>query len=423
MYACPSCNNALSDRAIFCGACSKQARCKVCHELLESNARACVICGTLLGEGQPANGHPQENFAGSMNTFFLKETSNTRTVEVSFSDTAIVNLGDVLGYVGSSRIGKRKPTTDQSSSQLLLPGASLDLDNGDVENPSSVINRVAEPSVNLQTTGERERIREVFAQDGERLVLDNLRLKASGQLDAARRLVYLFLYAHELDGHQQVSREAINEVLKDIGLYDPNISNWISTSPDLREADEDGHSMFRLRKTGRDEAKRVLAEVFDDTVKDTWTLTDRSRTRAKTGGEGASIGTTNKTTARKKAVEPDDWAAKWTALELGVDGHSIVEEASSLNKGLFGLWAIRRATQDAIKVVSDTKLVAFLHKAFVVKVARTTLISALESKKAKGKVIRVGGGYEITPTGIKEAESMSGLDKNRSTSVGKGSKK
>src|SRR5690242_5991643 len=128
MYACPSCNNALSDRAIFCGACSKQARCKACHELLESTARACVICGTLLGEGQPANGHSQASFAESKNTFFLKETSNTRTVEVSFSDTAIVNHGDVLGYVASSRIRKRKTATDQSSGQLLLPGASLDLD-------------------------------------------------------------------------------------------------------------------------------------------------------------------------------------------------------------------------------------------------------------------------------------------------------
>lgn len=421
MYACPSCNNAISDRAIFCGACSKQARCKACHELLESNARACVICGTLLGEGQPANGHPQENFAGSKNTFFLKETSNTRTVEVSFSDSAIVNLGDVLGYVASTRLGKRKTATDQNSSQLLLPGASLDLDAVDVEEPSSVISRVPEPSVNLQTTGERGQLREVFAQDGERLVLDNLRLKASGQLDAGRRLVYLFLYTHELDGHQQVSRDAINEVLKDVGLFDSNISNWISTSPDLRESNENGQSMFRLRKTGRDEAKRVLAEVLDDKVLDTWTLSDRSRTKAKSVSDGMSNGRTKPTT--KKPAESDEWAAKWTALELGVDGHSIVEAATSLNKALFGLWAIRRATADSIKVVSDRKLVAFLHKAFVVKVPRTTLISALESKNAKGKVIRVSGGYEITPTGMNEAFSMSGLEKSRSAAVGKGSRK
>lgn len=381
-----------------------------------------MICGTLLGEGQPANGHSQESFAGSKNTFFLKETSNTRTVEVSFSDTAIVNLGDVLGYVASSRIGKRKTATDQSSAQLLLPGASLDLDEDNIEEPSSLINRVSEPPLNMPTTGERERLREVFAQDGECLVLDNLRLKASGQLDAGRRLVYLFLYAHELDGHQHVSRDAINEVLKDIGLYDPNISNWISTSPDLRESSENGQSMFRLRKTGRDEAKRVLDEVLNDEIADTWTLTDRTRMRAKSVADGSSNGRT-KTTTSKKSAEPDEWATKWAALELGVDGHSIVEEASSLNKGLFGLWAIRRATNDSIKVVSDGKLVAFLHKAFVVKVPRTTLISALESKNAKGKVIRVSGGYEITPTGMNEALSMSGLEKSRSAAAGKGSKK
>jgi hypothetical protein len=422
MYTCPSCSHTLSERAIYCGSCSKQARCKACHELLESNAKACVICGTLLGEGQARNGSAPNKSTGSVNTFLLKETTNSRTVEVNFSDTAIVNLGDVLGYVANSRIGRRKTATDEAAEQLLLPGTSHDSDGG-VEGQTPVIARVPEPRANLQGSGERGRMQEVFAQDGERLVLDNLRLKANSQLDAGRRLVYLFLYAHELDGHQQVSREAINEVLKDVGLYDPNVSNWISTSPDLRESDENGQSMFRLRKTGRDEAKRILGEVLDNNVPDTWALSDRSRTRSKTTGDSTSNDKSTTVSGRKKSTEQDDWAAKWVALESGVDGHSIVNDANGLNKGLFGLWAVRRATQDAVKVVSHKRLATFLHKAFVVKVAPSTLQTALESPNAKGKVIRVKGGYEITPTGMNEAASLAGVAKSQAAAASKGSAK
>lgn len=421
MSTCPSCSGPLSERAIFCGSCSQQARCKACHELLEAKAKACVICGVLVGEG---NGvlhlQPHQTF----NTFLLKETTNSRTVELNFSDTAIVNLGDVLGYVANGRLGRRKSATpaEDSGSQLLLPGTSTDSDSA-VETNASVINGPPQAPSTPETSPQHHQIREVFARDGERLILDNLCLKATGQLDAGRRLVYLFLYGHELEGRQQVSRDAINEVFKDVGLYAPNISNWISTSPDLRESSEDGQSMFRLRKTGRDAARRVLAEVIDDNIPDSWQLSDRSRTRAKASSDGTSNEKASGSSGRKKSEEPNDWASKWTALQLGVDGHSIVEAASGVNRGLFGLWAIRRATNDAVKIVSVMKLAAFLYKAFVVKAAPSTLRDALESKNGKGKVLRVAGGYEITPTGITEMTALAGLGQTRAAAANKGSEK
>jgi hypothetical protein len=346
-----------------------------------------------------------------MNTFQLKETTNSRAVEVSFSDAAIANLSDVLSYVASNRLGKSKTMTrpdEADNSQLLLPGA---LDAADADPFVQEATRIAEinPSTQTHATGETEKMHEVFAQDGERLVLDNLRLKATGQLDASRRLVYLFLYAHELQGHHQVSRDAINAVLKDVGLHESNISHWISTSSDLRQFSEDGEAMFRLRKTGRDEAKRILSEVLNPDVEDAWTLSDRSRNRGKAGGEGGSAEKLGSNKGRKRATLADDWAAKWNALSLGVDGHSIVEAATGLDKGIFGLWAVRRATEDKVKVVSAKPLAAFLHKAFVVKVSHSTLQAALESKAAKGKVIRVKGGYEITPTGMDQAAALSGI--------------
>jgi hypothetical protein len=422
MQTCPSCGNELSERAVFCGSCTKQARCRACRDILELNAKACVSCGTVVGEGQRTNGSSTVQPTLHMNTFLLKETTNSRTVEVSFSDAAVVNLGDVLGYVGSTRIGKRRPLTrtdELNDSQLLLPGTAEIGNEGDLSEADKSV-ATAKPGSQTAAELDKERLREIFAQDAERLVLDNLRLKATSQLDASRRLVYLFLYAHEVEGHQQVSREAINTVLKDVGLYEPNIVSWISTSSDLRESAEDGQPMFRLRKTGRDEAKRVLGEVHNPEVVDAWTLSDRSRARGKSTNDAGSSEKAGATRGRKKSAKPDDWATKWASLSAGIDGHSIVDGANGLNKGLFGLWAIRRATEDNAKVVSKSHLASFIHKAFVVKVAPSTLQTALESKNAKGKVIRVKGGYEITPTGMNDAAALSGATKSQAAAAGKG---
>ena len=414
MQTCPSCDNVLSERAIFCASCAKQARCKKCHDVLEPNARACVSCGTRVEGNGSTEGHSVNSSSANMNTFMLRETTRSRTIEVSFSDTAIVNLGDILGYVGNDRMVKRAPFTQsnaqQENSQLLLTGITEAITSTPDEPNEATEHTETQSTPPTETETDRDRLRQVFFHDGERLVLDNLHLKATSQLDAARRLVYLFLYAHELESRQQISRENINDVLRDVGLYEPNIVNWISTSSDLRKSSEDGQPMFRLRMTGRDEAKKILEQILNPNIPNEWVLSDRSRTRNK----GASDPTPsdkakpNSHRGRKKSAEPVAWADKWASLNLGIDGHSIVERASGLNKGLFGLWAIRKATGDTVKVVSKQNLASFLHRAFVVKVAPSTLSGALESKSAKGKVLRVKGGYEITPTGIADAQSLAG---------------
>jgi len=280
-----------------------------------------------------------------------------------------------------------------------------------------------QPSGAIDVGTDRDKLRQVFFHDEERLVLDNLHLKATGQLDAARRLVYLFLYAHELEGNQQVSRDDINVVLKDVGLYDPNIANWISTSSDLRDSTEGDRTMFRLRGTGRDEAKKILEQVLNPEIKDEWVISDRARTRSKSSSDSGSADKAGTRKGRKASTEPDAWADKWSSLNLGVDGHSIVDSASGLNKGIFGLWAIRKATADTVRVVSETQLVSFLHKAFVVKASPSTLRDALASKLAKGKVLRVKGGYEITPSGIADAQALAGLSKDEASTSSKSSAK
>ena len=279
---------------------------------------------------------------------------------------------------------------------------------------------------------DRAHLRQIFFHEGENLVLDDLRLKASSQVDAARRLVFLLLYAHELEGRRQIPRDDINAALKDVGLFDPNIINWISTTADLREENikdvsGTGRSVIRLRRTGREEAQRILHQMLDPNVPNAWPLSDRTRARGGKAAAPDSSGSEKATKSqgrgggRKANPAVDTWVTKWNSLGLHVDGHSICNDSKVplANKGILGLWAIRRATDDTVTVVSGSDLMSFINKAFVVQIDRRNITRALESKDGKGKVIRRQTGYELNPTGIQDAQTIAGLTAAADGGIGK----
>ncbi len=91
------------------------------------------------------------------------------------------------------------------------------------------------------------------------------------------------------------------------------------------------------------------------------------------------------------------------------------------DRGIFALWAIRKATNNEVQIVGGSNLVDFIYKAFVVQVDRRNLTRGLEDT-GKGKVLRVSDGYELNPTGIAHAEQMS-KSTNGSTAKSKTEKK
>jgi len=350
----------------------------------------------------------------SANTLNLKETRNSRSVEVKFTDHAIEQISDALGHILIDRLGNKSTQSyGKSNSANLLTGASENNTNNEDEFVDGEIETENNSdSDNGKVNSDQQKLHQVFYYKGNQLVLDNYNLKAKTQLDAARRAVFLFLFAHGLEGRKLVSREDINTMLKDIGLLDPNVSNWISTTPDLAQENDGDKPMFRLRINGHNEAVKILGEVLDPYVKEEWTISDRRKAKGKTAtsdsetSEKAS-GKSSKN-ASKKSEKIDNWVSKWNGLKLGVDGHSIVKDARMADRGIFALWAIRKATNNEVQIVGGSNLVDFIYKAFVVQVDRRNLTRALEDK-GKGKVLRVSDGYELNPTGMAHAEQLSKL--------------
>src|SRR5258708_2825612 len=105
MNACPTCGSALPERAIFCPACTKQARCKECRDYLEPNARACVSCGTLIGEGTTdAVSDEQSPSNAAINVLHLQEDKGGRALNFRFTDAAMATVGETLVYALDNRL-------------------------------------------------------------------------------------------------------------------------------------------------------------------------------------------------------------------------------------------------------------------------------------------------------------------------------
>lgn len=406
---CVYCESNLPERAVFCPSCAKQIKCKQCSDFLEADAKACIICGTVVGEGivTPSNNN---SVATTKNTLILRETKSSRDVEVGFTDEAIGKISDALSHILIDRLGNPiTPGRKASSASLQLAGGTAPESKDYIDVESAEVVPDSASSFNQTAKTDKEKLHQVFYYNDDVLKLDNYNLKADGQLDAAKRLVYLFLYAHELEGRNFATREAINAVLKDIGLYDPNASNWISTTPDLAQEGDEVAPTFRLRANGREAAQNALADIFNSDKANKWNLTERTKSRKK--AKSAATDSTGKDTQTgaskpsKKSGEVDSWVTKWKTLSLDVDVYSAIGSTVTENKGVIALWVIRKATSDEIKVVNGNQIVSFISKAFGKDIDRRNLTRAMEGK-AQGKVRRVTDGYELTDEGITHAEEI-----------------
>jgi hypothetical protein len=409
---CHGCGSAAGSTAAFCGQCGVQLRCRQCQEILSQGARVCEVCGT------PAVQYAQ---ALSFNTLDVVETEQRRSVHARFSDVAVQSLSETLSALLVGRTihqdpprpavtGRSSTTGDPQNEPRPMEQELLILGPETSESGSVQPVRVTDPNGQAEIDDDLAHLQKVFRLDPEKPRLLEPRLKATSQLDAARRVVYLYLHAQELLGHEGVSRERVNAVLRDAGLYDSNSATWIGKSPDLLV---DG-DVVSLRVPGRERARVILSEVVDPAVPNKWTLGSTSAgggtkpSKASRADGGGKAGHRKDTGSAKRYGL---WLSRWKALDHKVNGHSILEKRSLAERGILGLWAIRTSVGDEDgKVVSRDNLASFLYEAFEIKVDGRSLGRALESESARGKVLKVrGGGYQILPPGMEYARQMAGL--------------
>lgn len=377
VFDCQFCDTSLPSRAIFCGSCAKQVRCKACKDILEPDSLICISCGTPVGKDGEllvTEELVRPNQALNLNTLEFDETRKGRSLRARLTDAAVGHLSDSFSLFMAGRMtdgtqSNRRPPSPileeiTAEHDQLPPPATEGVGGYDATRELVVPNQ--------EQTTDKDKLKKVFRYEGEQLRLYESRLKATSKLDAARRLTYLLLYAHELEGRNSIPRDDLNEALKKAALFDGNASFWIGSSPDLHiEA-----NTVSLRLPGQEQARKVLDEVLNPEVPNSWTLGTSKASgsgKSKTQNDGkAKAGSQRKQNGRSTKV--DTWLNAWGTAGLSIDGHEVLKDRSVTDKGIFGLYAIRRTVGDNGKIVSRGNLSKFLYEAFELKVNERNLL-------------------------------------------------
>lgn len=273
---CPSCGNLLSERGCFCKACGNQARCLACRELLESEAVACVECGTRVGQRPeptatvvPTTATMPVAMAANRNTLSYREDRNSRVCEASLTDEAMGSLGDVFGELFIQRGATRTTSLRRHLTEDTPPLDGLKgLPAG--QQPAQ---ETPPPTLNGSTTSpsgsDSERIRSILEPKGETFEVTDNRVKAKNYSDYTRRMTYLYLYAQECSGRSSALDSDLRAFLRSAKAIDTsgNATRWLAKYVGYSK---DGDDRVKLNAKGREEAKKALSDALDQNVPDTW---------------------------------------------------------------------------------------------------------------------------------------------------------
>ncbi|MBI3977551.1 MAG: hypothetical protein HY331_05120 [Chloroflexi bacterium] len=207
-----------------------------------------------------------------MNSFEFVQTRKRRSLRARLTDTAVRSLSPTIGLIISGSAAAHLPREDPSTVSAAVSAdykqlaPARDTLKGDHQPDETA--PVAGMPVVPAADSDADRLRRIFRSDGHRLRLNETRLKATGKLDYARRLTYLFLYAYLSEGQEEVARADLIAVLEMAALYDGNWRSWLSRCPDITS---DGR-LVKLLLPGQEKAREILAQVSNPDAEDKWKL-------------------------------------------------------------------------------------------------------------------------------------------------------
>lgn len=414
---CIYCATLLPERALYCSSCSNQIKCKNCDELLELNAQACVMCGSKVGSGEiKSNG--ENPSSQTMNTFEFSETHEERKAKAILTDESVKSLSETLtGVVTANSLlnfAKRNEIAQLRGEQNGT-GLQVNVENNNDEN----IIEIEAKDISARESEVIEKLKSLFFQDENKLVLEVQDLKASGPKDFGLRLVYLrLLYSREVQGSEFILREDLNNTLKEVmGILDPNVVNWVSKNNDLGLKQEADKTYVRLKADGLTKSLQVLNDVFNKELKGKFIPEKKSRHSSKSSSKKANESSdkiiSTKKRGRTKNKDVEDWINKWNLLELGIDLHGIAKNLSQIDRILLAIWVVSKATNGSVTATTTYKLEPIIKNLFFCSGSRGNLDKALKSGY-KDHLQKTTDGWRITPTGMKHAETLAGYSELKS---------
>lgn len=242
---CPACNKLIPVASSFCPFCAVPVKCKACGETWLKDAVACYQCGIKLEAAGSAI---------AANSIQFEQAGKNRKLTASFSDNVGVHLSGVLHGLISGQPPIQRPfspgtTGNPARKALAFPSQSNTVVDATVVHESGDVD-------------EAEILQRIFRLEGDRMILLDNQLKHNSKRDFSIRLTMLFLYAHQLQGRQQVPRSELKDILEQEKAYDSNTRYWLSKAEELALRED----LVELRPAGEKKAKQFLAEIGDNNL-------------------------------------------------------------------------------------------------------------------------------------------------------------
>lgn len=296
MTNCHSCSKQIPEASSFCPFCAVPVKCKACGEAWLKDAVACFQCGTKLDAVGSTH---------ASNSIQFEQTGKNRKLTAYFSDNVGAQLSGVLHGLVSGQ-----PPEYRSLPAVNAAGTptrkALTFASGIPAIQDAVIE------------GDDEKVKlgalsNVFRVEGDHLVLYDHRLKQTSQLDFAKRLSILFLYAHQLQGNHLVARTALNAILTQEKVNDGNTRHWLAKAGEV-QIREDGQ--VELRPAGVDKAKLFLSQIADATIEQKNVVIGGGKNGKRKATEDGEPGTTSSTKTKSSGSNK---VGAWKGLGLLAD--------------------------------------------------------------------------------------------------------
>lgn len=250
MKKCQFCGKELPDNARFCHKCRKQIVCAHCGETLLLDAAICVVCGNDIASS--ASNH-------SMNEIEYSRSDNSEKFSAKFSDTTAGNV--VQTFVALKKQSLHDVPYQEIQALPSVEKVELKEDNHSSDSISEVINSTPTDAVNLANIGK------IFTDKNGNIILKEKRLKSKTALEQSYRIALLFIYYQKLHGQEDVKRTDVNTMISNEKLQLSNFRTWFTKNQKYFIINNGDIS---LSPEGVECAEQILAEVFDDTISNSW---------------------------------------------------------------------------------------------------------------------------------------------------------
>lgn len=248
---CYACQSGVTDKDNFCASCGEKLKCPKCSHRFVEKVKFCSSCGTSVANTNAAIAAP--------NSIRYRETVDERVFDASFSN----EIGDKVARTFDDVIKSRNGLPQGGlNTREQLPSATNDSAAHSMNGHSS-----APPPIVAATGNSLSVLRTIFSRNERGVIIQEPRLKATGKLDYAARIAYLFVLYCELDQQQPAQRSELMSLLKEATVYDSNYRKFIGR----KKSDFDlKRSTMAFKNPGREKAIGMLQELNESGREDAW---------------------------------------------------------------------------------------------------------------------------------------------------------